>query len=59
MEFKGELIFDTTKSDGQFKKTASNGKLMKLHPAFKFTPIKDGIKRTVHWFKENYDKART
>jgi GDP-L-fucose synthase len=24
MDFKGEVVFDTTKSDGQFKKTASN-----------------------------------
>lgn len=29
--------FDTSKSDGQFKKTASNEKLKKLRPDFKFT----------------------
>ncbi|KAK3720319.1 hypothetical protein QZH41_020399, partial [Actinostola sp. cb2023] len=32
-----ELVFDTSKSDGQFKKTASNDKLKKLRPDFKFT----------------------
>lgn len=39
MDFKGKIIFDTTKSDGQFKKTACNDKLMSLHPEFQFTPI--------------------
>ena len=39
MEFKGNIVFDTTKSDGQHKKTASNKKLMELYPDFEFTPI--------------------
>lgn len=34
--------FDTTKSDGQFKKTASNSKLRTYLPDFRFTPFKQG-----------------
>jgi GDP-L-fucose synthase len=34
--------YDTSKSDGQFKKTASNKKLRTYLPDFQFTPIKDG-----------------
>lgn len=56
--FKGELKWDTTKSDGQFKKTACNDKLRKLNPDFKFTPIREGIKKSVDWFKANYETAR-
>ncbi|KAL5009701.1 hypothetical protein ScPMuIL_012006 [Solemya velum] len=41
MEFKGEVVLDTSKSDGQFKKTASNAKLRKYRPDFKFTPFKE------------------
>merc|ERR1711934_1261434 len=41
-DFKGEIVFDTTKADGQFKKTANNGKLRKYLPDFKFTPMKEG-----------------
>lgn len=41
-QFKGKVIFDTNRSDGQFKKTASNDKLLKLLPDFKFTPFKEG-----------------
>ncbi|XP_070543571.1 GDP-L-fucose synthase-like [Ptychodera flava] len=57
-EFKGEVVLDTSKSDGQFKKTANNGKLRKYLPDFQFTPIKQAIKETVDWFIENYDTAR-
>jgi len=42
MEFKGNIVFDDTKADGQYKKTASNEKLMKLRPDFRFTSMKDG-----------------
>lgn len=34
--------YDTSKADGQFKKTASNAKLRKRLPDFKFTPFKTG-----------------
>ena len=54
--FRGQ--FDTTKADGQYKKTASNAKLMTLLPGFKFTPIREGIKKSVEWFAANYDLAR-
>jgi len=42
MNFTGEVKFDTTKADGQFKKTASNTKLRRYLPDFKFTPIRQG-----------------
>ncbi|CAD5110828.1 DgyrCDS191 [Dimorphilus gyrociliatus] len=58
MEFKGEVVYDKTKSDGQFKKTASNAKLRKYLPDFKFTPMKQAIKETCDWFVANYESAR-
>lgn len=58
MDFKGELTYDTSKSDGQFKKTASNAKLKKYRPDFKFTDIKQALKETCEWFDENYHIAR-
>jgi GDP-L-fucose synthase len=51
-----KVKFDTTKADGQYKKTANNAKLMKLNPDFKFTPFNEAIDTTVKWFLENYDK---
>lgn len=58
MGFKGDLVFDTTKSDGQFKKTASNKKLKTLYPTYQFTPFKQALKETVDWFVANYETAR-
>lgn len=40
--FTGEYTWDTTKADGQYKKTASNLKLRKYLPDFKFTPFEEG-----------------
>lgn len=58
IDFKGEVIFDTAKADGQFKKTASNLKLRKYLPDFQFTSLREGIKASVDWFLANYDAAR-
>ncbi|XP_063060124.1 GDP-L-fucose synthase-like [Engraulis encrasicolus] len=58
IQFKGEVIFDTSKADGQFKKTASNDKLRQYLPDFKFTPFHTAIKETCDWFVANYDTAR-
>jgi len=57
-DFKGEVKFLTDKADGQFKKTASNSKLRKYLPEFKFVPTKQAIQETVEWFEKNYDTAR-
>lgn len=57
-DFKGNVVYLTDKADGQYKKTASNAKLRKLLPDFKFTPINEAIETTVKWFNDNYDVAR-
>jgi GDP-L-fucose synthase len=56
--FKGKVIFDDSKPDGQFRKPSDNSKLMSYLPDFKFTPIEEGLKETVEWFIENYIYAR-
>ncbi|XP_065184668.1 GDP-L-fucose synthase-like [Sycon ciliatum] len=52
------LQFDTTKADGQFKKTANNAKLRQYLPDFQFTPFEQAMKESCAWFVENYEKAR-
>ncbi|KAI9318298.1 hypothetical protein DFJ73DRAFT_791627 [Zopfochytrium polystomum] len=52
------IQWDTSKPDGQYKKTASNSKLKGYLPDFKFTPFDEALKYSVDWFIENYDKAR-
>jgi GDP-L-fucose synthase len=59
MDFTGEVVFDETRPDGQYKKTASNAKLRKYLPDYKFTAMKDGLAKSVKWFVENFETART
>lgn len=56
--FKGKVVFDDTKPDGQFRKPTDNSKLKNYLPDYKFTPIEVGIKETVNWFITNYENAR-
>jgi len=58
-DFDGGFEYDLTRSDGQYKKTASNAKLRNRFPDFKFTPIDQAIRETCEWFTANYETART
>jgi GDP-L-fucose synthase len=57
--YESRMVFDDSFADGQYKKTADNGKLMNLlNCEFEFTTIENGIKSSVDWFIEHYDDAR-
>ena len=50
-DYEQRMVFDTSFADGQFKKTVSNAKLIEfLGQDFTFTPIEQGIKKTIDWF---------
>jgi GDP-L-fucose synthase len=57
-DYYERLIFDKTRSDGQFKKTVDNSKLISLYPDFQFTNINHGIEKTIEWFITNYNICR-
>ena len=59
MEFENDIVYDMSKPDGQFRKTADNSKFKRLYgSSFAFTPIRRGIRETVQWFVQNYHAAR-
>ena len=58
MDYSGEINFDETKPDGQFRKPSSNEALLALLPNFSFTNLYDGVKETVEWFNGNYPSIR-
>jgi GDP-L-fucose synthase len=41
-----EIIWDSTKPDGQYRKDVSNEKMLYLIPDFEFTPLEEGVLRT-------------
>lgn len=58
LDFTGEIIYDTTYSDGQYKKTASSLELLQHFPDFQFTSLEKGLDNTISYFCENYDVIR-
>jgi len=58
MRFQGNIVFDASKPDGQFRKPSDTSKLKRLLPQFAWTPLEEGIERTVDWFQCNYPKLR-
>lgn len=58
MEFKGDIVFDESRADGQYQKTCSNAKLHSMKRDVQFTPLAQAIKETVEWFTRNYDTCR-
>jgi len=48
------IKYDTSFSDGQYRKTVDNSKMIK----FEFTPINIGISETINWFNTNYETCR-
>lgn len=52
-DYGNRLVFNTDYSDGQYKKTVSNKKILEKLADYKFTNIDYGIKTTVEWFINN------
>ena len=57
-EFKGNIKFDTGKPEGQFRKPSDNSVIKTMFPDFKFTPIEEGLRESINWFRENYPNVR-
>lgn len=58
MEFDGEVIWQKEKPNGQFRKPSSNKKLLDIIGNYEFTPLEQGLKKSIEWFNTNYDIAR-
>ncbi|KAL1412058.1 hypothetical protein Q8F55_003055 [Vanrija albida] len=56
--FEGEYVQDASRPDGQYRKPASNAKLVGLLEdqglVFEFTPFEQALQESVDWFVEHY-----
>ncbi len=57
-DYEHKLVFDSSYSDGQYKKTADNSLIMSKIGNHNFISIEDGLRDTIKWFTDNFDKAR-
>ena len=58
MNYEGEIYWDKSKSDGQYKKTVSSAKLRTLIPNLAFRGLEEVLRETIQWFKDNYPDVR-
>lgn len=58
MNFKGEVLFDKTKPDGQFEKPSCNEFLKSLGWNEPYTPLEVGLRETIDLFEKQYPNIR-
>lgn len=59
LDFKGKVNWLTDKPDGQFRKPSDNSKLKEYLPEFRYTPLYEGLQKTISWFEANYPAIRS
>ncbi len=59
LDFKGKVNWLTDKPDGQFRKPSDNSKLKEYLPEFRYTPLYEGLQKTIAWFEANYPAIRS
>jgi len=57
-DFKGRIIWDLDKPEGQYRKPSDNSVIRSIAPDFEFTPLEEGIGKSIKWFKDNYPNIR-
>ena len=59
LEYDGDIVWNTNKPAGQFRKLSSNQKLLNLGWKKEwYIPLEEGLKRTCDWFIMNYPNVR-
>ena len=53
-----DVVFDTSKADGQMRKAMDNARLKKHLKNFEFTSLEKGLKLTIEDYKQNWEKYR-
>jgi GDP-L-fucose synthase len=53
--YTGNVVFDTSKPDGQVKKLLCNEKMEKHFGPQSFTSLHEGIRKTVDWYESEYN----
>jgi GDP-L-fucose synthase len=56
--YSGEIHWDKSKPEGQYKKPSSNEKFLNMFGDFEYTDFRQGIKETCKWFEEKYPQVR-
>ncbi len=52
--FKGQIVWDSTKPDGQPRRMLDTARAFKEFGFKAKTPFRNGLKKTIDWYKENF-----
>ena len=55
MNFKGNVVWDRDKPDGQYRKDIDSSKLLSVLKGFEFTQLEEGIRRVYDNFSKRYN----
>jgi len=58
MDFRGEVVWNESQPDGQYRKPSDTSKLDERFSELDFTPLPAGLADTVNWFLETYPRVR-
>lgn len=50
MQFEGDIRFDATQPEGVLRRVIESVRFAKRFPGFTFTPLSEGLQKTVTWF---------
>jgi len=56
--YTGNIVYDSSKPNGQYRKPSDNSFLRSIIGDFEFTPIDVGLNQTVNYFIDQYDMIR-
>jgi GDP-L-fucose synthase len=56
--FRGNVVWDKSKPNGQHARPSDLSLLYSLFPDFEFTDIDEGLKKSYDWFVDNYPNIR-
>jgi len=57
VDFKGDIVFDTTKPDGTPQKLLDVSRLERLGWRYRIG-LEEGLRSTINWYRENRDRIR-
>jgi GDP-L-fucose synthase len=57
--YRGEILWDTSKPNGQPRRSLDTAKAYKLFGFRAKTPFEEGLKRTIQWYRSQYGLALT
>jgi GDP-L-fucose synthase len=57
-EFQGEIVWDSTKPDGQPRRCLDTSKAERMFGFRASTAFEEGLRRTIEWYRQHADEVR-